>query len=566
MKLKIIFALILLLCTQLSLAEITVSVDRNPVVADESFKLIFESDQKVQSEPDFSPLKKVITILNTGHRSNTQIIPGEIKRSHQWILTVIANKTGTIEIPAIRFGKELSKPTKLSVVASAPPKVGGNTEDIFIDVEVNNENPYVQAQVILTVKLYRAVQTSNSTLSDPEISGGQAVINRLGDDKSFETRIKGKRYLIIQRQYAIFPQSSGLLKIEPLVFQGQTGASGFFNFDPFGPQPKSIVKRSDSIVLDIKPIPESFTGKTWLPANNINIQEQWSVDPNKLEQGDATTRILTLTAEGLASSHLPTIESFLPDQLKQYPDQPELEEKNNKNGYVGIRREKMAIIPTEAGDFVLPAIKIPWWNTVTDKMELAELPERTIHVNASGTIPVDNIKQEQKAEEENITPEKSELTSSNEIGTVIETAQESPYWKWSSILFLLVWLFTLFLLIKEKKRKNINSQQSKELSKRFNLKQLKQACVKNNAKETETVLLDWAKDKWPKENINNINAIKKYCNKELELKIDELNVALYGNKEIPWNGGAFLQCFESQKFINEVESKDNGELEPLYKV
>jgi oxygen tolerance protein BatD len=560
---KLIITIVFLLFSPFLQAEISISVDRNPVVADESFKLIFESDKKIKDDPDFEPLKKIFTVLNTGHRSNTQIINGDIKQSHQWILTVIANKTGIVKIPPIRFGSEYSKPSQVKVVASAPPTAGSNTEDVFVDVEVNTIKPYVQAQVIYTVKLYRAVQTNNATLSDPVVSGGQAVINKLGEDKSFETRIKGKRYVVIQRQYAIFPQSSGVLKIEPILFQGQTGSGSFFGFDPFGPQPKSIIKRSEGIELDIKPIPDSFTGETWLPASQLNIQEQWSVDPGKLKQGEATTRTLTLTANGLASSHLPLVDNQLPENLKQYPDQPELEESNNENGFVGIRRDKMAIIPTEAGDYILPAIKIPWWNTETDKLEIAELPERSIHVNVSDVAAVDNV-QQQQIEKEVIAPVAE--NADNKVIVTTETTSDSVFWKWISLFLFILWLITLIVFWKSKhKTVTADTDSAENNSTRHYLKQFKQACTSNKPDMARQALLNWAQSMWPDKKIMSIDTIKEFCNEELQLKIDELNACLYGKTDKKWNGDLFLKSFESQKFDKKVTAEEKGKLEPLYK-
>ena len=36
------------------------------------------------------------------------------------------------------------------------------------------------------------------------------------------------------------------------------------------------------------------------------------------------------------------------------------------------RQEKVAIIPNRPGEYVLPEMKIPWWNTSTDKLEIEE--------------------------------------------------------------------------------------------------------------------------------------------------------------------------------------------------
>lgn len=559
---KLIITLAFLLFSSFLQAEISVSVSRSPVVVDESFQLVFESTERIEDEPDFSALSKSFTILSTGQRSNRQIVNGRVARFRQWILTLVANHPGTLPIPSIRIGDEFSKPNSLNVVASAPLKDGKGNGDIFVEVEVDTKTPYVQSQVIYTVKLYLAVQASNASLSEPEISGGQAVINKLGEDKRFETQLKGRAYSVIQRQYIIFPQSSGILKIEPLVFQGHMGGGGFFNFDPFGPQSKSIIKRSDSIQLEVKPIPNSFIGDTWLPARQLTIQEQWSVNPEKLQQGEATTRTLRLIARGLAASHLPAIDNQLPEKLKQYPDQPELEEKNNENGFMGVRREKMAIIPTEAGDYILPAIKVPWWNTEEDKMEVAELPERTIHVAISTQAPINNIQQELIENETTLIEEGLDKNNAE----FNQSSEGQFFWKILSFILLLLWMATLFLFLK-KSRKPANSDNllTKEVSSQQNIKNLKRACAANDPVMAKQALLDWAKSFWSDKKITSIDAVKEFCGENLQTKIDELNMCLYGKEGIEWDGISFLRSFESQSFERKTSVKEAGKLEALYK-
>ncbi len=563
-QMKIIFTLWLLIFSQLLLAEITVKVDREPVVVDESFHLIFESDQKVDAKPDFSVLTNSFTVLDTRHRSNTQITNGKINYSQMWIVTLIANKTGTLGIPSIRFDKELTRPLSINVLAGSASTQGGSNDNVFVDVEVNTKSPYVQAQLVYTLRLYRSIVTNNASLSEPEVTGGQAVINKLGEDSSFETQRNGKRYVVIERQYVIFPQSSGPMTIQPIVFQGQTGgAGGFFSFDRFN-QPTSIVKRSKSVEINVKPIPDSFTGDTWLPANQLSIEEQWSVDPSKLEQGEATTRTLTLKANGLAASHLPAIKSNLPDELKQYPDQPEFDESNNADGYIGVRRDKMAIIPTKGGDYTLPAIKIPWWNTDTDKMEVAELPERNIHIEGStAPVAVDNVVKQQTTDQDTVI--ESGNNNQNNLAPITLTKEE-PFWKWVSLVLLLLWLLTVVLFWRSKRKTSATDAMEEEnISKRKHLKKIQQACKSNAKKETQQALLDWANSHWPEKTIKNLNALKEFSDEDFTLKLDELNNCLYGSSALKWDGDNFLKSFESQSFDKKQSKVVNGKLEPLYK-
>ncbi len=562
MNYKQLLTLLLFFFSQYALAAITVQVDRDPVVVDESFQLIFTSDQKIDADPDFSPLNKSLTILNRSVRSETQIINGNINRSKMWVLTVISNKTGNINIPAIHFGKEASKPLTVNIIAGTSSKNSGATNNIFIDVEVNTTTPYVQAQLIYTVKLHYAVAINNARLSDPELSTGQAIIDQLGEDSHFETQRNGKNYRVVQRQYVIFPQSSGTLVIKPVEFQGQTGgAAGIFNFDPFGPQPQSIAKRSRAIDVDVKPIPDSFTGDTWLPANKLTIQEQWSVDPSRLKQGVATTRTLTLVTNGLAASHLPAIASNLPDTLKQYPDQPKFEETYNADGYIGTRHDKMAIIPTVAGDVTLPAIKIPWWNTDTDKMEIAELPERNIHIVASAAAaPLDNDIVVQTTTDRVVAtaPENTSATT---------VTKETSIWKWVSLILLALWSATLIIFWGNKRRNAIAEMDVvKKESNRKHLNKIQQACRNNDATATKKALLAWAKNRWPDKDINNINIIKELSDDEgFNAMLDALSHCLYGSAAPEWDGASFLEAFKSQSFDKKQYTEPVGKLEPLYK-
>ncbi len=534
-------------------AKISVSVDRSSIVMKKPFNLIFESDTKINAQPDFEPLKKSITILNKSNKTKTQIVNGRDSYSQQWILEVLPISPGKLQIPAIRFGNEISQSRSINVEGSPSGINSKQNDDVFLEVEVNTAQPYIQAQVIYTVKLYRAMPTSYSSLKDPQISGGQVVINVFDNDKNYETVLNGKRYGVFERRYAIFPQTSGTLTIEPIVFQTLANSSSFKLLDSSGLKHDSIARQSKAIQLDVKPIPDSYTGNTWLPAEQLTIQEQWSVAPEILKQAEAVTRTLTLKANGLVASNLPQITETLPDRLKHYPDQSEFEETNNANGIIGIRHDKMDIIPMDGGDYILAAIRVPWWNTVTDKMEFAELPERTIHAKISDVVPVPI--DEQALLEEN---------KFNIIGA--SSNSNHPLWKWVSLILFILWVITLFLLWKKKPAVIDRYEDSSNyLSRRQHLNKLKQACADNNATMAKKALLDWEKVNWPNEKVLSIDTIKNYSNDDLSNKIDELNNYLYGKEKNQWNGAGFLNVFESQTFSEQTKTEVKGKLEPLYK-
>jgi len=254
MNYKSLIALSLLLFSKLLLAEIIIKVDRDPIVIDESFHLIFESERRIDAKPDFSSLTNAFSVLDTRHRSSTQIINGKINYLQTWIATLIPNKIGTINIPSIRFGKEVSKPFSINIIARSKSNQADIIDDVFVNVEVNTNTPYVQAQLIYTVRLYIAKQIifANASLGEIKVIDSEPVIKKLGEDRNFESQRNGKNYRVIERQFVIFPQNSGPMTIQPLIFKGQTrGATDFFSFDQSN-KSVSIIKRSKAIELNVK--------------------------------------------------------------------------------------------------------------------------------------------------------------------------------------------------------------------------------------------------------------------------------------------------------------------------
>ncbi len=567
MNYKSLIALSLLLFSKLLLAEIIIKVDRDPIVIDESFHLIFESERRVDAKPDFSSLTNAFSVLDTRHRSSTQISNGKINYLQTWIATLIPNKIGTINIPSIRFGKEVSKPFSINIIARSKSNQADIIDDVFVNVEVNTNTPYVQAQLIYTVRLYIAKQIifANASLGEIKVIDSEPVIKKLGEDRNFETQRNGKNYRVIERQFVIFPQNSGPMTIQPLIFKGQTrGATDFFSFDQSN-KSVSIVKRSKAVELNVKPIPDSFTGDTWLPAKQLSIEEQWSIDPSKLKQGEATTRTLTLKASGLASSHLPEIKSELPSTLKQYPDQPEFNESSNENGYIGFRRDKVAIIPIEEGVYTLPSISIPWWNTNLDKMEIAKLPGSYIQIESNtAALPINPAVEQQKTINEG---EVTDLTDNKKTNLTPTTSNRiESIWKSMSLLSLVLWLLTLIFFWRSNHSHFVDDTKDEvNLSQRKYMKKIKDACKSNDPKLTQQALLDWARLNWPDKNINNLNLLKKYSNESFKLKLDELNICLYGSLISEWDGTSFLNLFESQSYDKKKLKNSKGKLEPLYR-
>ena len=131
----------------------------------------------------------------------------------------------------------------------------------------------------------------------------------------------------------------------------------------------------------MKPVPADFPGDVWLPAASLELAQSWSTPPESMEIGDSTTRTLTLAAEGLLSSQLPSITSMSDSSkitgIRVYPDQESSDQIERTEGFLGQRTRSEALVASGSGSWTLPEVN-PWWNTETDSLQFAILPSTTI--------------------------------------------------------------------------------------------------------------------------------------------------------------------------------------------
>lgn len=543
-----------LLCGSLAqAAEIDVSVDRNPVSINDSFQLTFTASETPDDDPDFSPLEHDFDIINQQQSSQSSWINGSFNKTVQWTLTVMAKHTGRLLVPVIRFGSDSTRPLTLTVTEA--DTAHNSNDELFLEVEATPEQPYVQAQVIYTLRFYRRVQITQASLNDPEVDN--AVVEKLTEDSNYNTRINGVAYAVTERKYAIFPQQSGQLTIPPLVLTAQVVSDARSRFNGFFSSQVTKTKRITSrpVSLNVLPAPISAKG-AWLPAEQVHVEQQWSNDNLQVKVGEPLTRTLTLLAKGSTVGQLPELWSGKDiDQVKSYPDQPTLKEKKSGEGVIAFREEKIAFIPSRPGTYQLPAIDIPWFNTQTQKMETARIPSVTLTAIAS-TAAV--------APPEPTAPPQAALPQP--VAPSPQTAPANNLWMWMAIFFGSGWLLTLLFLLYWHLRKTpekVAPVDRKQILLKDINKALKEACRKNDPQAAKQALLQWGKIQF---NANSLGAIAPFCEARLRDEILRLNQYLYAAENSAWDGTRLFQTFAEHNARKQIKQPVEDELEPLYRV
>ncbi len=557
---KLFFLLLLLNLVPCNVfaAQISVSFDRNPVSLDESFQIIFTANDTPDNDPDFGPLEQDFEILGQSQSSNSSWINGQSSKTIQWTVNVMAKHPGSLVIPAVKFGDDVSQPASVLVTQATANKAVDTDDDLFLEVEATPQSPYVQSQVLYTVRLYRRVEIAQASLNEPEL--GDAVIEKLGDDSNYNTQINGVNYLVTERKYSIFPQKSGSLTIKPLMLTAEVVANTRPNFNGFFNSQMTKTKKisSKSVTLDVKPAPATFTGKHWLSAEQLVLKEEWSGDNQQMKVGEPLTRTLTLLAKGTTVGQLPEINiGKIDDRLKTYPDQPVLQEQKKPEGLIAFREEKIAIIPSKAGFYKLPAIEIPWFNSQSQKMEIAKIPETAITaLDAAGT---------QQAPVTPVAPAEVQQPQKAEQSTPITTPpQQQNIWLWVSVFLASGWLATLaYFLIKRSAKRPVAEKSEVEIRLEDSVKSLKKACADNNAAAAKDALLAWGRQKY---GAASLGAIAELSDARLRDEVLYLNRILYSREPDQWQGKKLFQAFVENKAREKIAVTDDDKLEPLYRL
>ena len=355
------------------------TIDRNPVMLDEAIRLTVTADGSADRDAfDSSPLLKDFVVGRTSVSSQTSIVNFDTKRTTVWTTTLFPRKEGTFTIPSLTIEGKSTKPIQVEVI---PVQEQSNVaRDYFVTTDIDVKEAYLNQQLLYTVKLFLSSNIERGSLQAPEMQN--AEITQLGEDKQYTEIVNGRRYQIIERQFAVVPQASGEFTLRGPIFTGEVMAAntnqrfGFFN------RTQQINRVGPDITVNIKPIPQGID-YPWLPSEMVRVDEEWP-QGDSFVAGEPVTRIVTLTALGVVEEQLPDIPEFYPPNFKLYPDQSNTTTVEKDQSLISQRQTSLAIIPTQPGNFVLPEITIPWFNTLTQQTEYATIPARSITVAPAG--------------------------------------------------------------------------------------------------------------------------------------------------------------------------------------
>jgi len=554
-------AVLLLVCAPVHAAGVTAKLDRNNAVVGETVTLVLETDDTNQSlDADFSVLDTDFDVLNRRSETQMSFVNGTQNASVRLVITLEPKHEGAIHIPAMKFpGGATSNPLTLKVTA-APALAPGEPEPVFIEVAVEPENGpyYVLSQISLTVRIFYQANLTEAAINPP--SPTQASV-RLLDEIPYQSDRNGERYRVLERRYAIFPERSGTLAIPPMQLSGRLIERPSDRLWQPTVRGRRVQVESEPISLEISPKPASYTGDYWLPARRITISQQIS-DSDKLHVGEPITRTVIVDAVGLEENMIE--EPVWPemDEARIYPDQPQGISRDDGEWVLGHKEFRYAIVPEQAGDLRLPAIRLDWWDTVRNEQRTEMLPGHTVKVLPSELDTSISLPPPKAAADAIAPATRVEAVGTSPVGSAV-------LWKSGTAVFAVLWLLTLVLYFRRggsaaapAAPDGYSSPGEKEL-----LKDFQRACQENNATSARNGLAQWIRNYAPPGLGGSMRDFGTACSDAaLRDAIAELDTCGFNdNGAVEWNGETLWRAFRHwRSAADKPPAKTVGDSPDLY--
>ncbi|MEL7587413.1 MAG: BatD family protein [Prolixibacteraceae bacterium] len=384
----------------------------NIVSAGQQFRLSFSLNEEGDDLqlPDLSGFE-ILMGPSVSQSSSIQIINGkttqEFSFSYIFVLRAKQEGTFTIKPASIKVDGKVYQSNELTVQVvkgQVPAQQGASgssqqqqqeerssttelkKEDLFVRTELDKHNVYKGEQIIATVKIYVSENVQPTGFEDlklPSFEGFWSQDIETSGQISFTREVyNNKIYQVgVLKKTILFPQQTGKIRIDPfeittLVRQQIRQQRSFF--DDFFENFRTVSARvtSDPVTINVRDLPsppEGFYGGV----GNL----KFAAEPDKTEtrSNEAVTFRVSVSGGGnLRLIEAPKIE--FPSDFEVYDPKTTDNLQVTNSGMSGTKTFDYLIIPRNAGNFTIPAVKFASFNPATGQYSVQSSPSYAIHV------------------------------------------------------------------------------------------------------------------------------------------------------------------------------------------
>ncbi len=453
-------------------AAVRAWVDKSDIDETQTITLTIEAIGVPQGtdSPDWSVLESDFRTFGQSESSVLNVSNGRVQSRVSFSIQLQPIRIGSLTIPSFDIGGESTDPITVIVRELDAEIKQQLIEHVFFETDIDSRRQYVQAAIHVTRKLYY----SNSVLVRQDIPRPTDVDNALvvivGEvERTYAIR-EDRNYNVLVQRFVVFPERSGEFVIPPTVVPVRVS---------LGTRDLSLSVSSEQEKLDILPIPSEFPAdQDWFPAREVRVTDSLAIaDLQGLHAGDTIIREVTIRATDAHSTGIPEIELPVPEEIRQYPTSPKLDDTALIARIVGERTQSASLLLTEAGKYSVPNTPIYWWNTETDELVQTVVGGRNLVVapdplagNELGQMPG------------------TQANSNGQDGSLLATSS-IPEW-WLNVIIGLGWTLALvfgylYISLRAKQPRTASSTKS------VDLKILRARLASNNGREVKSAMAEW---------------------------------------------------------------------------
>lgn len=463
------------------------------VVEGEQFRLSFKVN--TQDVSDFkAPVFNGFDVLMGPSRSvesSFSMVNGKTTQSSSITYTYIlsATKPGTYTIPGASIRSEgqvyKSNSVRLRVLkadasAAQSSQSGGATrmhtqqsgsqitgKDLFITVTANKKRVFEQEAILLTYKVYSLVNLTQLAGNMPDLDGFHTQEIPLPQQKSMTMEhFNGRNYgTVVWRQYLLFPQRSGKLKVPAVEFEGlvvQQNAAidpidAFFNGADLTTEVKKKIV-APGMEIQVDPLPDR-------PANFSGAVGQFSIESalipeQELKSNDALT--LRLTVSGTGNMKLLTAPKVnFPKDFEAYDPKVTDNTRLERNGVTGNKVFEYVAVPRYKGDYEIPAVEFCYFDPQSKSYKTIKTQPYKIKVAQGNSRPASDAAAQKELELLN-----SDIRYIKSGDADLQPVEDlffcsASYWTSLAVLLILLIAISAFLRVQGKNRQNVARMKGK---------------------------------------------------------------------------------------------------------
>ncbi len=390
---KLVF-LFVLLFDILSAANVNISIssEYDTVGIEEPFDISIKISGNTTDLPSININRfKGFDVVSTSTSQNFNFINGKVSVEKDYTYTLIARNPGSYEIGPFSVnykGRQIrSNALKIKVKKGVKHKSRGHQTtqtvpqfDFDFGMPGNNSKRAVRngftvqfisdlnkrkvlegEEIIITYRIIRDISfAANPNITFPDFKGFWK--EDLDQKDPYYITKNGRRFLVNEIKFALFPTKTGKIVIPPAELSGYVNT---FFIDPFSGGNEKVFRKTKPITINVLPITKDTSGFSG-GVGEFEINDSFVA--SSVNEGQPVIRKITIKGEG----NLPLIQkptTSYPPSFRVFNSKIE-QNIERKSGIKGKITFKEMIIPEKKGEYTIPGVKFKYYDTKLNRMRV----------------------------------------------------------------------------------------------------------------------------------------------------------------------------------------------------